>query len=208
MCIRVKGMNPAVDPGAWRDCHVAGDLSGARSRLAMCLDVAPDEEHATLTAAAVVADGRVRVAVVKAWTDMAALRKELPVLLREQRPQVFGWLPYGPSAALAALLAERKGRVGWPPPGVTVEAIRSEVPAVCMGLAEVVKSKQLVHANDPLLNDHVGGAERLKRGDAWVFSRRGEGHCDAAYAAAGAVHLARTLPAPVGKPRLIVANDS
>jgi hypothetical protein len=39
-----------------------------------------------------------------------------------------------------------------------------------------------------------------------VFSRKGEGHVDAAYAAAGAVHLARTLPAPVGKPRLVVAN--
>jgi hypothetical protein len=52
----------------------------------------------------------------------------------------------------------------------------------------------------------VTGAGRLKRGDAWVFSRKGEGHCDAAYAAAGAVHLARTLPAPVGKPRLVVAD--
>ena len=46
----------------------------------------------------------------------------------------------------------------------------------------------------------------MVRGDAWVFSRRGEGHVDAAYATAGAVHLARTMRTPVGRPRLIVAQ--
>jgi hypothetical protein len=87
-----------------------------------------------------------------------------------------------------------------------VEEIRGELAAVCMGLAEQVTAGKIAHSDDPLLNDHIGGAERLYRGDTWVFSRKGDGHCDAAYAAAGAVHLARTLPAPVGKPRLVVAD--
>jgi hypothetical protein len=89
---------------------------------------------------------------------------------------------------------------------VTVAEIKGELTAVCMGLAEQVTAVQIAHSGQELLDAHVGGAERLRRGDAWVFSRKGEGHVDAAYAAAGAVHLARTLPAPVGKPRLVVAN--
>lgn len=206
MCVRVKRLSPAVDPGAWRRCLDPGDLSGARSRIALCLDIAPDGLHATLAAAAVLTDGRVRVEVVQAWEGFRAadeLRRDLPALLARIKPQTLGWLPTGPAAALAA---DMKPRAGWPPPGVTVAEIRGEVTAVCMGFAEQVRAKQVAHSDDPLLNAHVGGAEPLKRGDGWVFSRKGEGHCDAVYAVAGAVHLARTLPAPVGKPRLVVAD--
>jgi hypothetical protein len=209
MCIRVRLLDPAVDPGGWRRCFDPGDLAAVRSRVAVCLDVAPDQLHATLVAAAVLDDGRARVDVVKAWEGQGCtdkLRKDLPALLARVRPKVLGWLPSGPAASLAADLAERKGRTGWPPPGVAVEEIRGEVASVCMGLAESVIAGRVAHSDDPLLNTHVAAAERLKRGDAWVFSRKGEGHCDAAYAAAGAVHLARTLPAPVGKPRLVVAG--
>jgi hypothetical protein len=134
------------------------------------------------------------------------LRRDLPALLSRIRPQALGWLPNGPAAALAADLAERKGRAGWPPPGVSVAEIRGELAAVCMGFAEQVRSGRVAHSDDPLLNAHITGSGRLVRGDTWVFSRKG-GHCDAAYAAAGAVHLARTLPAPVGRPRLLVAPD-
>lgn len=211
MCIRVKIMNPAIDPGAWSRCLDVGDLTEARSRVALCLDVAPDGLHATLTAAAVLADGRVRVEPVKAWEGAGCtdtLRRELPGLLARVKPQTLGWFPNGPAAALAADLADRRksGRTGWPPPGVTVQEIRTEAAATCMGFAELVTAGQIAHSDDPLLNAHIGAAERLRRGDSWVFSRRGEGHCDAAYAAAGAVHLARTLPAPLGKPRLVTAS--
>lgn len=206
MCIRVRQLDPAIDPGAWRRCLNPGDLSAARSRVACCLDIAPDGLHATLAAAAVLPGGRVRVEIVAAWEGLTAtdkLRQELPRLLARVRPQVLGWLPAGPAAVLAADL---KSRPGWPPSGTEVAEIRGEVTAVTMGFAEQVQAEQIAHSGDPLLDAHVGGAERLRRGDAWVFSRKGEGHCDAAYAAAGAVHLARTLPAPVGRPRLVVAD--
>lgn len=208
MCIRVKHVDPAIDPGAWKRCLDIGDLAAVRSRVALCLDLAPDGLHATLAAAAVLEDGRTRVEVVAAWDGAGCtdkLRGDLPGLLARVRPQVLGWLPGGPAAALAADLADRK-RPGWPPKGVTVAEIKGEAAAVCMGFAEQVTTGKVAQSDDPLLNGHIGGAEKLKRGDVWVFSRKGGGHCDAAYAAAGAVHLARTLPPPVGRPRLIVAN--
>lgn len=204
LCIRVPKLDPAIDPNAWRDCLDVGDLSKVRSRVAVCLDVAPDGLHATLCAAAVLDDGRVRVEVIGAWegrqcVDM--LRRAAPGLLARVRPRVLGWLPDGPAAPLAADLA---GGKGWPR-GMKIEPIRGEVTAVCMGLDEQVTAGNIAQSDDPLLNAQIGGAERLQRGGGWVFSRRGGGHVDAAYACAGAVHLARTLPLPVGKPRLITA---
>lgn len=208
MCIRVKQLNPAVDPSAWLRALEPGDLADVRSRVALCLDVAPDGQHATLAAAAVLADGRTRVEIVAAWDGQQAtdqLRRALRGHVLTVKPQAVGWLPNGPAAALTADLKARPGS-GWPPPGVKIAEITSEAPSVCMGLAELVTAGQVVHSGDPLLDAHIGGAERLRVGDRWTFSRRGEGHCDAAYAAAGAVHLARTLPPAVGKPRLVIVD--
>jgi len=206
MCIRVEHLDPAIDPGAWLRCRVLGPRPAARSRTALCLDIAPDERHATLAGAAVLVDGRVGVWVVGAWDGVGCvdrMRRDHPGLTAAARPQALGWLPNGPGAAFAADMAERPG---WPPKGVTVAEIRSEVTAVCMGFAEQVTAGRVCQSDDPLLNAQVGGAERLPRGGGWVFSRRGAGHVDAVYAMAGAVHLARTLPPPVGKPRLVVAR--
>lgn len=208
MCLQVKMMNPAIDPGAWARCLRPGDLDDVRDRVAVAIDVSPDQQHVTLYAAAVLPDGRVRVDYVKSWDGVGCAnraRRDLPALLAKVKPKVFGWLPAGPAAAMAADLAARK-RAGWPPPGVTVEEVRGEITAVCMGFESLVMAEQIAHSGDLLLNDHVGAAERKQRGDAWLFSRKGDGHVDAAYAAAAAVHLARTLPPPVGKIRLVTAE--
>lgn len=219
MCIRVQMMNPAIASDRWAACLDVGDLAEVRSRVALCVDVSMDGQHATLVAAAVLAavppvpplewePDRVRVEVVKAWSGPACtreLRRDLPGLVRKIRPKAVGWFPTGPAAAVAAELADRKrSRVAWPPPGVVVEGITAEVAAVCMGFAEQVGSGEIAQSDDPLLNAHVLGAEKAPRGDAWVFTRRGAGHVDGAYAAAGAVHLARTLPPP---PRLKVISS-
>jgi hypothetical protein len=203
MCIRVRLLNPAIDPDAWRDCLEIGDLAGVRSRVALCVDVAPDGQHVTLAAAAVLADGRVRVELVGDWSGSDAVeqfRAARPELLAAIKPRVFGWLPTGPAASLAPDLADASR------PGLVVEEIRGDVAAVCMGLAEQVAARKLAHSDDPLLNAHVGAVEKRHRGDVWVFSRKGGGHCDAAYAAAGAIHLARTLPPALGKPRIITTD--
>ena len=208
MCIRVKVLDPAIDPGSWGRCLDVGSLADLRARLAVVVDVAPDGGHVTAYAAAMLADGRVRVDPAGAWEGIGcvdAAERALPGVLAKVRPRVLGWLPGGPGAALAARLKDRKQR-GWPPAGVRVEEIRAEVPAVCMGFAELVTAGQVAHSGDPLLDAHVAVAERLKSGDVWRFSRKGDGHVDAVYAAAGAAHLARTMPAPVGKPRVITGG--
>lgn len=211
LCQRVRLLNPAIDPQGWLGCLEVGDLGEVRDRVALCFDVATSTVHATLYAAALMPDGRVRVDPVQAWdgpgcADQAA--RELPELVARIKPRSFGWLPGGPAEAVGASLKDRAGRGDWPPRGVTVQEVRGELPAVCMGLAELVTARKLVHSGDPLLDAHVGSAERLKRGDGWVFSRRGAGPCDAAYAAAGAAHLARILPKSLGRPRIVLAKPN
>jgi hypothetical protein len=205
MCIRVNIMNPAIDKTKWTECLSVGDLSEARSRLAACLDVSLDEQHATLAVAAMMPGGKVRIEGVKAWSGPTCVRdleRDLPGLVKKLRPQKLGWFGNGPAAAVAATMAKNKK---WPA-GVEVDELRGEATAVCMSFASMVKSLDILHSNDKLINAHVTGAEKLMQGDAWRFTRKGAGHCDAAYAPAGAVFLARTLPPPVGKPRLIVAS--
>jgi phage terminase large subunit-like protein len=201
LCIRVKHLNPAIDPRRWEDCKKVGDLADARSRLAVCIDLSPSGDHATLAAAAVLEDGRVRVETVHEWTGpgaATAMERDLPGWVEKLKPKTVGWFPAGPAAAVAAAVADRRkeGVTGWPPRGVKVAEIRGEAAAVCMGLDKEVTAGTLAHSGQKMLDAQVGGAERLRRGDAWVFTRRGGGNVDAVYAVAGAVHLARTLPKP------------
>lgn len=211
MCMSVPRLNPAIDPDAWRDGLDRGDLAAVRDRVALCVDISPDNLHATLVAAALLPGDapRVRLEVIKAWSGPFAtrdLRAELPALVRKVRPRALGWFPVGPAAAVAADLAESKDRrrAAWPPPGVTLEEIRRDTKAVCMGFAELVLARQVAQSGDQLLDAHVLGAEKLgPPGAPWVFTRAGGGHVDAAYAAAGAAHIARTLPPPPPRKQVI-----
>jgi hypothetical protein len=199
MCQRVKLLNPAIDPLQWRDCLDRGELAGARSRLAVCVDLSRDQRHATLAAAAVLEDGRVRVETVAEWTGPGAaseLERDLPGWVERLGPKTVGWFGAGPAEAVAAKLKDRRkdGVRGWPPRGVTVAEIRGETASVIMGFGKEVAAGTLAHSGQGMLDAQVGGAEKLTRGDAWVLTRRGGGHVDAVYAVAGAAHLARTLP--------------
>jgi hypothetical protein len=185
----------AVPADAWAACtDHAMSLDGLRDRVALCVDVSPDLQHATLAAAAVGTDGRVRVEVVAAWSGpdaTAQMRADLPGWVERVRPRVKAWMPSGPTAALAPDLDAAK----W----TRIQA--GDVSAACQAFAEQVTARRLLHADDGLLSGHVLGAKRWAQGDGWRLVRRGVGHVDAAYAAAGAVHLARTLPV---KPRAFV----
>lgn len=218
MCQHVKNLNPAIDPTKWEACKVVGTLDGLRERLALVFDVSLDGQHATLTAAGMLPDGRVRVETVAAWTFGAAehgmdvLIKELKEHVRRMKPARFGWLPTGPAATYAAdLTAKDKDgkatRPKWLPGRTKMDEIRRDLPSVCMGLDEQVNTEKILHSGDPLQDAHVLGAQKLMMGDRWVFTRHGGGHCDAAYSVAGAVHLARTMPPRPGKSDLVVVSD-
>lgn len=207
MCQRVHLLDPAVDPDSWAACGTDApiDMAEHRDRVALCVDVSLDGQHATVAAATVI-DGVTHVEIVRAWsghTARAALRDELPALVTQVRPATVGWFPQGPAAAVAAQIKTKSGTRGWAPRRTVVAELTADTPAVCMGLAEVVQSGQLCHPRDELLTNHVQNAQKLPRGDAWTFTRRGSTPIDAAYAAAGAVHLARTMPPPRPKLRMV-----
>lgn len=206
MCIRQNLMDPAIDEEAWT---AAGsdqplDMAEHRRQVALCLDVAVDGTHGTLVAAVVI-DDAVHIEVAQVWNGQDAtkrIRAELPDLVAKIKPRGFGWFPNGPAAAIAAALKDRRrttGRRGpWPPRGVRVAEIVTEQAAVCMGFAEIVVQGEVRHPRDRMLNDHVKHTGKLKRGDTWVFVRSEDHPVDGTYAAAGAAHLARTLPPPLG----------
>ncbi len=191
MCIRENVLDPAIDAEAWPDCLDPYDLMQQPNRPVFCFEVAENGLHATLYAATLLDDGRVAIDLVKEWdgaTCTAELRRDLPVLAAQIKPRKVGWFPTGPAAAVAAAMKRRRGGIA------RLSEIRGEVTAVCMGYAEQVKTRSIAHSGDPLLTSQQEFTEKSWRGDAWVFTRRGTGPCDASYAAAGAVHLARTTP--------------
>lgn len=198
LCQSVEALDGAIDMDAWRDCTDAGDLSAVRSQVVLCLDVAPLLDHVTLVAAGVVGD-RVRVEVVDQWTSTDTAVKALPGWLSTIKPKRFGWFSNGPAAALDVALATLP----------KAEPIKpGEVFKICQGFAEAVTSRRLLHNGDALLGAHAAGAQRLASGDGWRFTRRGAGHVDAIYAAAGAVHLARQISAnSKGRPGVILPRS-
>jgi hypothetical protein len=201
LCMAVTQLDPAVDPAAWERCLDPGalDLTN-RAGMAVCIDVAPNLQRATLAAAQVLPDGRVRVESVAAWDGpdtLARVRAELPEWVRRIRPRALGWYPNSPAATLDADLKDRRrdGRATWPPRGVTVAEIQGDAPAVCMGFSALVDAHGVAQSGQKLLTAQVENAEKRWRDERWIFTRRGAGGgVDALYAAAGAAHLARTLP--------------
>jgi hypothetical protein len=193
LCMKVDQLDGAIDLAAWNHCtDAAGTLQEHRRNIAACFDVAPDGRHATLAVAAPLPDGRARVEIAGAWKSSDEARDELPGLLDRIKPVAVAWYPTGPGAAFATVLRKRAG---------STELSGNKVAEVCQELADLVKALRVVHPADPLLDAHIRGANKLNSGDGWRFTRRGEGHVDAAYAAAGAVNLALTMP-PVKRARV------
>jgi hypothetical protein len=203
LCQRVANLDAAIDAAAWDGCaDAAGNLEAHKGRIAACLDIAPDGRHAALAVAAKTGDGRVRVEIAQAWDSTEAVRAELPDLLARIKPMALGWYPSGPAAGIATVLRPLALRWNQRPggkrdPGEVPEdgAITgARVTEACQELADLVKALRVVHPADPLLDAHVRAASKLASGDGWRFTRKNEGHVDAAYAAAGAVKIALTMP--------------
>lgn len=195
LCQRVDQLNGAFDLSAWKaTADPAATLDGLRDRVVVNLDVAPDGQHVTLMAAAETPDGRYRVEPVAAWDSTEDARRDLPDLIERIEPVAKSWFPSGPAAALAPEMRS----LGF------VEIKGAEVNEACQEFADLVGARRILHPDDPLLNAHIAGAEKYEVGDGWRLVRRGAGHVDAAYSAAGAVHTLRTMPEERPLPRPMV----
>lgn len=219
LCQHVVDLDVAFDMAAWRACaDPSGTLADLRERAVFALDAAPDGRHVALWQAVPLDDGRVRIAAAGAWSSTDEARSALPDLLAKIRPRALGWFPSGPAAVLGADLRALHGTPKSPlgqwnvtqtemlphAPGL-VDITGADVAGACMTFVDLVAARQIIHSDDPLLNAHVQGAVPINAlGDGFRFARRGVGHVNAVYAAAGAVHLARSLPLPtaVERPRI------
>lgn len=203
LCQKVELLDGAIDPIAWKACADPAGSMPKQGRIAG-FDVAPDGLHATLSTAVLLPDGRVRVSVVKAWKTVEDARAGLTAALDALKPDVVVWYPAGPGAAFAPILRPKDlktidGRKVYQGREY-IELTGLKVSEACQGLADLAKARTITHPDDPLLNAHAIGAQKLPSGDGWRFIRKGVGHCDAAYAAAGAAHIALTRP--VTRPRI------
>jgi hypothetical protein len=194
MCQRVDLLDAAIRSEDWRECGMQRadfpDLAEHRREVALCFDVAQDCSHATL-AAAVTIGALTYVEMIAAWDGYEArkqLRKDLPGWAAKIKPRKLVWFPGGPAAAVADQFHGRYMR------NVLIEPIRAEdVVRACMGMEELASAGQVRHAHDPLLDAQVKQTQQLPQGDGWRFVRRGKAPIDATYAAAGAIHAARTI---------------
>jgi hypothetical protein len=213
MCMRVHVLDPAIDPTAWDECSLVDTMDALRDRIACVLDISLAQDHAVLIAAAQMLDGKTRLETVHSWSGKGctkAVRRELPGLLAKVKPRAFGWFPDGPAASMQADLRDQGKKDPartWPPTGVVVSELKAETYAICMGFSELVLAHEIAHSDDELINQHTRAAQKLHIKDRWVYARRGTMPINGAYAAAGATHLARTLPAPIGRPRLVMPSS-
>lgn len=184
LCQHVSALDTALEGTGWAaGADPAGSIASHRKRLSACVDVSLDGNHVALVVAAALEDGRVRVEPVASWTVTVTARSELPALLSKLAPVEVCWFPGGPANALAPVLASLPN----------ARALNgTDVPAACMGFADLVKAGMVVHNSDALLDSQVATASKLAQGDTYRFTRKGRGNCNALYAAAGATYSART----------------
>jgi hypothetical protein len=206
LCQRVDALDAAIDPQGWAAC---GDselsLEEVKAQVCVGVEVAYDDGHVTAMAAAPLDDGRIGLEVLDAWASTQEARAGLRELFARLNPRAVGWFPQGHGTVLGPDLQAMHGEVIGSRMYLMEDDMRPEAPGLvkieqvpaCEGLADLVDNRRLVHSDDQLTNAHVAASIRKDQGDGWRFARRGAGRNDAAYAAAGAVLLARTLP-PLG----------
>lgn len=184
LCQYVSALNPAIDPAGWQaGSDPTGSLGPLRGSLSAGIDVSLDGNHVALVAAATAADGRVRVEPIASWDSTMEARRELPEILAKLAPVELAWFPGGPAASLAPVLSAlpyQRAITG------------ADLAVACMGFADLARAGLVLHNAGALLDGQVARASKLDRGDGFVFTRKGQGNCNALYAAAGAVLSART----------------
>lgn len=205
LCMHVKAYDAAIDAAKWSESFVEElDWSSTSRASAMFLDVAWSQNRATLAVSYVRPDGKSQLGVFQEWRDanaMAQLESDLPAILAENKPRAFGWMS-GPAASKSFL---KQLKV----PGVQIEQLKGDVPTACMTFTDLVRDGMIVHgspSNDLLTVQVTSAAKKQREDGQFTFTRSGVSDCDAVYASAGAVLLARSLP-PLQPLRYISPDD-
>lgn len=180
---RVVALAALFDMGAWASStDTSLNLTSTRDRVCLGIDISPDLNHVTATAATSY-KGSTRVEVVGSWDSPQEARKALPDLVKAIKPRLLGYQPGPVAGVLGSDLSSYR------PTALT----HTQVAQACAGLVEQVSSRRILHNGDPLLHSHIAAAERQPVGNGFKFARK-TGDLDAAYSCAVAVHLARSLP--------------
>ena len=201
LCQGVPALRAAILPNQWQQCYDEGvTLNRLKQRVALCWDVSPEFDHVALVAAAVDDQGFTRLDVLGAWSSLDAAFAERPpagepsiwTWALKIKPRKFGWFPTGPAAAAAPHMEKLRRKLG----DRVIDLNGTGMSQACQGLTQQAKAGRLRHAGDPMLSAHVLGANKRDSGEGFVFVRRGVGPVSGAYAAGGAVLLARSMPRP------------
>ena len=198
LCQGVPALKAAILPHQWAQGLDSGaTLDRLKSRVALCWDVNPEFDHVSLIAAAVDDAGFTRLDVLGAWSSLDDAFAEKPATgesiwtwALKIKPKKLGWFPTGPAAAAAPYMTKLARKLG---PRL-VELNGTGMSQACQGLTQQARAGRVKHTGDPMLTAHVLGANRQDSGDGFRFVRRGVGPVDGAYAAGGAVLLARSIP--------------
>lgn len=197
LCQFVDVMNNAIDLGAWAaTADPAGSLA-AGTRPAICVERAASSDQVVAASALMLDEDHARIDILEAWDDTAAARRGLTELRDALRPAALGWFPRGPGTSLGPMMRKLGG----------IEIKGAAASEACMTFAKHVDERRILHADDPLLNQHVRHAAPVGGSAAWIFDR-GPAETNALWAAAGALHLA--LNAPIkrrGRRMVIVAGE-
>lgn len=155
----------------WRDC--ADDTAAPTEPLVYSVDIAPDH----LWSSIVVCGGPVEV--IEHGRGSSWLLERLCDLDNEHHPDALVLDPAGPVGSIIPDLEA----AGWEirtkenPDGTLVLLTATDVLRACGSIYTAVLERELVHRDQPVLNDAFIGAARRKVGDAWKWSRRDSDVC-------------------------------
>ncbi|MGW6295638.1 terminase large subunit domain-containing protein [Streptomyces sp. NPDC055058] len=178
-----------LPPGAWEACAGQASLDPDLPAYA-AVDMAYKHDSVAVVVAQLGEDGKVRVQA-KVWTptktstiDVAAVDNHLRYLHRELHLVTIGYDPAYFQRSAEVLLDEGLPMAEFP------QSASHMVPA-CQDTYRAITDGTLVHADDPVLTDHVRAAATRDTDRGWRLSKgKSKRHIDACIAMVIAVFLA------------------
>jgi hypothetical protein len=152
------------DPVDWTACY-RPDVEVDGNRLHMAVDVAPNNEAASVSAATNYADEDVAaVEVIESRAGVGWLVERTVELARKWRPAYVAVDSSSPANAFADLIEAEHVKVE--------RRTRREFAGHCALFASYVADHRLAHLEQTPLNEAISGAVKAQLGDVWVFNRR------------------------------------